>query len=208
MNKAYFDIETAPLPEIMLQGLEPEFTAPSTWKDPDKIKTCKAEKRAEWLATLALSPLTGSICAIGRLQQTKDGLLESIFLAEDYSEKVLIADFWKFWHEQQNHSLFIGFNILKFDLPFLVKRSWHLGVDVPIGIRNRYWNDCFVDLLELYQLGDRQSFISLNTLAKWLGVGEKTGHGADFHKLSSAEKRLYLAQDLALTKKCAEKLIL
>ena len=59
------DIETAPLPESELAPLMPEFSAPSTWKDPEKIKAAIETKRAEWLESCALDALTCRVLAIG-----------------------------------------------------------------------------------------------------------------------------------------------
>jgi hypothetical protein len=40
------------------------------------------------------------------------------------------------------HQQLVGFNINAFDLPFLFRRSWALGIAVPFGLRKgRYWSN-------------------------------------------------------------------
>lgn len=206
MNTIYFDIETAPLPEIMVQHLIPKFEAPANFKDPDKIAAALTDKKTAWLDKLALSPLTGTVAAIGCLSG-ESGVV-SIDLAADSSEKSLLEAFWGQYRAFSESARFAGFNIFRFDLPFLVKRSLQLGVPLPLRLRSgRWWGDPFVDLMEIWQLGDRQEFISLDMLARFLGVGEKTGTGKDFFKLDSKSQLAYLEQDLVLTKKIGEKLL-
>lgn len=206
MNKIYWDIETAPLPESEVAHLCPEFEAPGNIKDPEKIKAALIAKREKWLDSLALDAVTGSVCAIGLITEHDETV---ITLASEGGEDLLIRSFWLAVMANVERSQFIGFNCAKFDLPFLVKRSWKLGIPIPLGVREgRYWGDSFLDLMEVYQLGNRQEYISLDTLAKFLGVGEKSGNGKDFHKLPPDEQRKYLAHDLELTKLCAEKMIL
>jgi hypothetical protein len=66
-----------------------------------------------------------------------------------------------------------------------------------------------VDLREEWQLGDRQARGSLNTIAKYLGVGEKHGNGSDFARLWKEDRvraEAYLRKDLELTARVAERL--
>lgn len=204
MNRIYWDIETAPLPESDVAHLCPEFEAPGNIKDPEKIRASIAGKRESWLDKLALDAVTGSVCAIGIITDAEP----VITLASETTEELLIKSFWLSFMAHSERSQFIGFNIFKFDLPFLIRRSWKLGIPIPIGIRSgRYFGDSLIDLMEIYQLGNRMDFISLDTVSKFLGVGEKTGNGKDFHKLSTDEQRTYLANDLRLTKAIGEKLL-
>lgn len=186
----------------------PKFEAPSNYKDADKIAAHIACQQASWRDKLALDALTGRVCAIGSLPNDDKGQVQMGF-SKDTSEKDLIESFWDYFQSHTPVYRFVGFNIKRFDLTFLVRRSMALGVSIPLGVRDGfYWGDSWVDLLEIYQCGDRKDYISLDTLAKFLGVGEKSGNGKDFHKLPPDEQRKYLAHDLELTKLCAEKMIL
>jgi predicted PolB exonuclease-like 3'-5' exonuclease len=203
MNTIIFDIETAPLPESEVKHLEPEFEAPGNIKDPDKIKAAIAAKRESWLNKLALDPVTGSVCAIGWMTTEPD-----IALSTGAGEGVLIDEFWQRFRLHFDNTQFVGFNIFRFDLPFLIRRSWKLDIEVPPNVyHGRYFSDSFVDLMNIYALGNREQTISLDNLSKFLGVGQKSGSGKDFHKLTRDEQRKYLANDLTLTKACAERLL-
>lgn len=78
-------------------------------------------------------------------------------------------------------SRIIGFNIEQFDLPMLIRRTWITDADpMPKALRQGRYFDC-IDLLRLWQLGDRQSTTGgLDYLAKVLGVKRKTGDGRLF----------------------------
>lgn len=215
MNTVYFDIETAPLPETDIHHLAPKFEAPANYKDPVKIADHIAAQKVEWMARGALSPLTGTVAAIGMLSRNNQPRLTSdgaalIMLAGDpgRSESIIIAEFWEFIRDHYERTRFIGFNIFRFDLPFLIRRSWKLKIPVPLGVRDgRYFNDSFFDLMELWQLNNREERVSLDTLCKYLGVGAKSGEGADFHKMPPEIQRTYLFNDLTLTRNCAERLM-
>jgi hypothetical protein len=95
-------------------------------------------------------------------------------------------------------------------LPFLIRRSWANRVPVPSGFLPPKGfaglpGFC-VDLLQVYRLGDPEARISLDRLAKLLGLPGKTGNGGDFARLL-AEDRLaaadYLKDDVHLVREVA-----
>jgi hypothetical protein len=203
-----FDIETAPLPEAELTQFMPVFEAPANFKDPEKIEAAIAAKRKAWIEDAALSPMTGRVLAIGMLHHKSE---KFVCIDDSATEATMIQEFWNAIRGDgsQLHTL-IGFNINAFDLPFLIKRSWKLGVQIPLGVRRgRYWGDQIVDLRDVWQMGDRQAPGSLDTIARHLGVGAKTGSGADFSALWASDRAAalaYLRNDLELTKLIAERL--
>ena len=134
------------------------------------------------------------------------GLLRNgAFEAFTGPEPEIIDRFWREWiGSQPIQARFVGFNILAFDLPFLIRRSWHHRIPVPDDLRTngRYWHPRFVDLREVWQLGDRQAHGKLDDLAKHLAVGAKNGSGADFARLLATDRAAalaYLENDLRLT---------
>lgn len=108
----------------------------------------------------------------------------------------------------------VGHNLLGFDLPVLVRRARILNVRVPLSLYTAEgawvrWHHAFVDTMRLWQLGDRQCYISLDRLARAFGLSGKTGSGADFAALwkhDHAAAREYLSRDLELTYAVAQKL--
>jgi len=199
-----FDIETGPLPDEELNKVKPAFEAPANYKDPEKIKTYIQEAEVKWKEQAALSAVTGRVLCIG----TKTG--SSLFILENDDEGVMLEDFWSAWIDHRKAMFYVGFCCKRFDLPFLVRRSWALGVRVPADVRNmRYWSDRVVDLSEIWSLGNYQDTISLKNVSRFLGIGDKTLEGGEFYRLwqSNREQALaYVANDLMLTEKLAVKL--
>lgn len=164
----------------------------------------------------ALDATTGRVLAIGyrAADNGKSGIDDG-----GGDESKLIESFWA---KQQkcraaNRKL-VGANIHVFDLPFLIRRSWILGVDVPasVVVNDRYFDPIFVDLRAKWLLGQRWGDCpsSLDVMAKALGVGAKPNGvgGGDFARLwfGSAEERqqaiAYLLNDLEMTAGVATRL--
>lgn len=197
----FFDIETEPLPDEELALVKPAFSAPRSWKDPIKIAAEIAEKEAAWKENAALSAVTGRVLAIGIIVDGVFRMIDPRFWAADgeSNEAAVIRDFWS----ATMAAKWCGFNCFKFDLPFLIRRSWKLGVEVPGFVRDgRWWGSRFVDLREIWQLGDREAGGGLDELSRFFGHGQKLGSGANFAKLYHESPDLaleYLEQDLRLT---------
>ena len=205
MPQIIFDIETSALPLEEIEKYCPGFEAPGNYKDEAKIQSYIAEKRKDWFEKAALSPTTGFVLAVGYLVDGDFNVLASGDEAED------ISAFWALI--QRNKALIdhiIGFNIASFDIPFLVRRSWRLGVPIPRTLfHGRYLNESFVDLLGVWRCGNRESTISLDGLARFLNVGEKSRSGKDFAALWESDRTAalsYLQNDLKLTELCAERM--
>ncbi|MBM4223571.1 MAG: hypothetical protein FJ167_01985, partial [Gammaproteobacteria bacterium] len=128
-------------------------------------------------------------------------------------EAVLLASVWDYFRTAggTRRPTFVGFNTFAFDLPFLVRRSWANGVPVPPTIRQgRYWSDWLLDLRDVWQMGDRQASGSLDSICRTLGLGEKSGSGADFARLWQTDRAAateYLIKDLSLTAALAGRLL-
>ena len=204
MSTIIFDIETGPLPRADLSEIVPTFEAPSNWKDADKIRAHVAEKEATWFQSAALSAVTGRVLAIGWLDPYADE--HGFFASGNESED--IAAFWAFIApDGYLRGDLVGFNSNRFDLPFLMRRSWRLGVQVPTQLLGgRYLPRECIDIMETWRCGVREDSISLDGLARFLGVGRKTGDGAAFASLLDMNREAaldYLANDLRLTLRCA-----
>ncbi|WOO43138.1 ribonuclease H-like domain-containing protein [Rubellicoccus peritrichatus] len=127
------------------------------------------------------------------------------------TEKELIEGFWQdCWAEITQGEQIIGFNILEFDLPYLVRRSYMLRVPVPECVRDgRYWSSNFVDLLNVWRAGQYREWITLDRMARAFGIGSKNGSGKDFAKLWDDDRdqaKVYLQNDLYLTYSLAERM--
>ena len=231
-----FDIETGPLPGDQIARLIPKFDGghPGEFdpravklgncKDPVKIDqkireaadahreaiaavgAKQAEQKAKWMERAALSPTTGQVLAVGFKSST-----ESHRILFEMSERELIELTFSIF-TSPSCDQFVGHNIHNFDLPFLVRRAWLLGLDVPYSLRvGRYWSPMFVDTMDVWSLGNRGEMISLDTLAKACGLpGKPDGvNGGDFAKLLATDRDAaiaYLKNDLEMTWAVAERL--
>jgi len=216
MSTIIFDIETGPLPDDQLQAMIPVFD-PSTVKvgnfgvekAKEKISTAKAEYYFEAMKRAALSPLTGQVLAIGYKRDAKVAI-------DDSTERQMLLRFWeKFCKQEKAGGRMVGHNIFGFDLPFMVRRSWTLGLahKVPSTLikQDRYWSPVFVDTMVRWRLGDYRKYVSLETLAKAFSVGGKPDgvSGADFARLWEEDRPravAYLKNDLEITFQVAMRL--
>ena len=211
MDSIIFDIETGPESDEVLALMEPEFTAPANYKDPFKIAEKVEEQREAWRSKAALCATTGRVLAIGIADKEGVELLSVNDEPDDIvTEKDIIKEFWQIACPHGKWQCLIGFNSNRFDIPFLVRRSYKLRISVPSGVTNgRYLNGRFIDLIEAWKVGDYQASISLDRLAKHLGCGAKNGSGADFAELLKTDRESaleYLKNDIRMTQAVAERM--
>jgi hypothetical protein len=242
-----FDIETGPAPLDELLANAP-FAAPEppgefdpasvklgnlkdSAKITEKIEAARAEHAAsvagheqrvvaahaayvtELLDRAPLDATTGRVLAIGYSDGEQCGVDTS-------DEPQLLDRFWtKAAKAKTSGRSLVGFNCQSFDIPFLVRRSWAHGLDVPLElVRDGKWPaKWIVDLRELWLLGQRwgECPSSLGHVAKFLGVGSKSADvsGGDFWRLWTSgdesqqdQARAYLLNDLRLTAGVARRL--
>lgn len=169
----------------------------------------------EFKGSAALSPITGQVLAIGVQRDGKAGIFA------EANEAATIARFWKKYLScRADQTKLVGANIVQFDLPFLVRRSWILGVSVPSAVftYSGKWinfDSLFCDIRDLWTLGQRSGCeASLDAMSRALGCGQKPDDigGDDFARLwlGTAEERqqatAYLLNDLKMTAEVATRL--
>jgi predicted PolB exonuclease-like 3'-5' exonuclease len=247
-----FDIETGPLPDERLETLftfdpppQPAAFDPSSVKYgnlkdeakraakleeamsahaqsvidyPTLVDEARAVAWEKFKGDAALSAVTGQVLAIGVMNTAKG---TKTILHGSGQESTLLAEWWSFYKKRRNER-FAGLNILGFDLPFLIRRSWLNQVEVPAAVADfsGKWvnfDKQFVDLRNVWLLGQSwgQCESSLDHIAKALGLNGKMGGevtGASFaqywngtpeeHELAC----VYLLNDLIETKNIAARL--
>lgn len=166
----------------------------------------------------ALHPLTGQVIAIGYRFDTP--------MISSGPEDVVLRTFWaRFVSLRDNGGNLIGFNIAQFDVPFLVRRSWLVGVDVPDGVfadaNNDQLSGVFVDLYRRWKCGAKWSEEScghvsqgLDSICRAMGIGGKHDglKGNSFASLwfgSEADREqaiLYLQRELEMTAALSRKM--
>lgn len=171
----------------------------------------------EFVDRAALSPVTGRVLAVGWIGTNDVVQIWAVNPADADAEKKLLTTFWVSFRDCcKTDTTIIGFNSHGFDLPFLIRRSWLLGVDVPDDVlANGRPHRLFIDLMQVWQCGNRQERISLNNLSAFFGHGQKTEgvDGGDFARLYLSEKPEdrekaieYLRQDVRLTLAAAKRM--
>lgn len=119
--RMFFDLESIANLDTLQYAPQPE--APGNFKDPEKIAKAIEEKRQEQIDRAPLDPDYGEIITIGYATDP-DG--EVTVLSGD--EKEMLAQFWKVFASCNGHC--VGYNIIGFDLPYLLRRSLANGIKV------------------------------------------------------------------------------
>lgn len=178
-GRLVFDLETVSLPEADA-FMEPT-SAPSNYKDPDKIAAYCAEERKKQLGKCALDPDLCGIVAIG--YQTEDGPVTVATLA-DADEASLVRAAWT---AIGRSSGIVGFNMLGFDLPVLIRRSQYLGVDPMEPVILDRYRTPHVDLMERLSFNGKLRYRSLDFYCKRFGIDVPDAHnGKDIDALVKA----------------------
>ena len=161
----FFDIETIPAEEAkheILHEIHKKKLA-----DGKKV----TEKFEEYLLATSFDGAFGCIVCIG--YATDDDPADVL----QGEEKDILT---KFWEIAKGANLFIGFNNMDFDLRFIYQRS--IINHVP-PTRNlsfaRYRSDPIFDLMHEWNKWDQRSHISLDTLAKALGIPSSKDGGIE-----------------------------
>jgi hypothetical protein len=171
----------------------------------------------KFLSKAALSPLTGRVRAIGYLSSlgVRIGAWDGGLKPKDWhrSEGDVLQGFWDQWVTIGCGAggRMIGHSIASFDLPFVARRSWFLGVPVPPDVFDSrgYAHRTFLDLMDRYRCGNRADYISLGELSVRLGGPAKNGDGAMFGEIWQSDRKQaldYLTNDLAMTLHCARRM--
>jgi hypothetical protein len=153
------DIETAP--DLSVIPLLPPVEAAGNLKDPEKIKASLAERTEKQLATMALEPDYGRIVCIG----TDAGV---VTCPDEKAEALALAWFWEQWNAHRSAA--IGYNVIGFDLPFILTRSWILGVSCPRLEIRKYGMPGVLDLMLMLSHNGAKDFRKMDFWIKRLNI--------------------------------------
>lgn len=145
-----FDIET--VPTLSVESLLDPIRAPANYRDEAKILAYRQDKLTEKVLTASLEPDLCEVVAAG----VKRGEEIKVYTRQDIDEAALISWLWG----QLAGCQLIGYNILKFDLPVLIRRSQLLRVQYPRITLDRYRTP-HLDLLERLSFNGLISYRSL-----------------------------------------------
>jgi predicted PolB exonuclease-like 3'-5' exonuclease len=196
------DIETTGLPEAA-EYAEP-VSAPANYKDEAKIAAYIAEKQAEQVGRAALDLDLCRVVAIGLMSE-----VTSAPTAYTGDERELLATLWDVLLKEQNPVL-IGFNLIGFDLPVLIRRSQYLDVPHPHLVLDKYRTP-HIDLMQRLTWNGLVKAKSLKFYAKRFGIPiDDTVNGKDIPALVEAGDweavNRHVKSDVRLTAALAQRL--
>lgn len=215
----YFDIETGACEESMRRNpFDPNKVSFGNTKDPEKREAKVAEARKSHSSKAALDAHQGQVLAIG---YSINGERSISCQQIPNTEKALLISFWGYVGDHlMAQKPVAGWNILKFDIPFLMQRSRLHGITIPSHIYSMQgkwptWHTKLYDLMVMEAFGERENFKSLDYVARFYGVGNKPRNvsGADFARLfhGTEEQRAqalgYLKNDLAMLEGVGERIL-
>ena len=117
------------------------------------------------IETTGLNPLDDRITAIGVIFKDE----KKAFM--DPEEKILLISFWD-WLKKIPLPTIVGFNVYKFDIAFIHKRSMKHDINVPFSLK-----DAFLDLQYELNFYQQRCPGRLEDYALYLNIQGKSGSG-------------------------------
>lgn len=194
LDIVYLDIETVPTDEAIEHEFGPKFDF--------NAATDEQKERIKWMS---LSGATGKVICLSVARS------DAAPVAITGSEADIIKAFWE---GSRAANLFVGHNILDFDLRFLVQRSIVLGIrpsrDIPFI---RFRQSPVYDTMHEWSKWGREH-ISLDNLCRALGVASSKTGGMDGSLVFPAylEGRLpeiadYCREDVRAVRDCYKRML-
>jgi predicted PolB exonuclease-like 3'-5' exonuclease len=176
-----FDVETIP---SQAPGALDEFRAavqaPAQYKKADSIAAWLAENRdaeaeAAWLKT-SFDGGAGQIVVIGFAVDDDAAHSCAVSDLSRAAERKVLQDFFCVVTDLGAHTLFVGHNLIGFDLPFIWKRAMVLGVKPPFWFPRapRPWSEFVADTMLLWDPTQRAGG-SMEKVCRAMGIDGKGG---------------------------------
>lgn len=197
-KRLFFDIETTSNPESL--ALMPDPQPPAYLKDPQKIADAIQEKKAELIEKAALDPDYGRILSLGYSTGGEIAvILNSEIFGSGKTEKEILAEFWEVFRDCGGAC--VGYNILAFDLPYLMRRSMALNVKPPFPPNlAKYRTEPVTDLMAILYNWGSDKYKSLKQVARLYGIENETEgtDGSMVANLSASDLYKYQTSDVKL----------
>ena len=173
MIKLFLDIETIPADESVKAGLESHIRPPKNLSRPETLvrweTEAKPERVEDTFRKTALRGHQGRILCVGYIKERERGLTEDVITGLEPS----ILRY--FWDLASDVDLFVGFNILNFDLRFIVQRSIIHGIRPTKRLPfSRYRSEPIYDVMQEWECWGREN-IGLGDLAEALDLQSPKG---------------------------------
>jgi hypothetical protein len=197
----YLDIETAgnvEMERFLMQDARP----PANYKSPEAIAKWAITEADKRLKRMPLDIDYARIVALG-------------YAVDEELPRVHLEDEWRglneFWRVAQGCSRICGFNVLGFDIPIILRRSWVLGIKPTCRIDMRRYSVAYViDLMQLlYHWGQGPGVRSrgLKILADMYGIENRLPDldGSMVAEMDANTLESYCANDVRITRELAHR---
>ncbi len=164
IKKMFLDIETLPAPEHtheMLREIH-EYRKRKKRRNGEKYSV----SFEQFLSGTGLDGTFGRIFCIS--YAIDDAMIHCLC---DENEVKMLQEFWQ---AAKDVDLFVGFNIMDFDLKYILQRSIIHGVKPQTKVRlsfARYKSNPIYDIMHEWNQWSQRTSISLDVLARALGIG-------------------------------------
>lgn len=217
-KKVFVDIETLPPSEDERASITPDVLRriERRYRREDGGARQSAECSDEEFRRLALFGEYGRVLAIGVIvEQDGEEILRGVLGREretgmfHLDERRTLRGFWKLMRDfDVRRDLIVGFNLMDFDLPFILKRSFINRVDPTIKLNfARYRSAPIFDVMREWEQWDCRKRISLADLARVLKVDVRKTEGMSggvvyerFRAGRHEEVAEYCLQDVEVTR--------
>lgn len=181
--------------------------APANYKDPLKIAAYVEEAKQAAMGRCALDPDLARVVAVG-IGIPESGAVEVLTASSEDEERELLRETWGWLRGQVTA---VGYNVLGYDLPVLLRRSLYLGVPAPAIQIDKYRHPAVIDLMQLLSFSGAIKFRGLKFYAKRFGLPcDDTVNGADVPALIAAGEwasvEAHVRSDVRLTMALAQRI--
>lgn len=159
--------------------------APANYKDEAKINAYREEARKAQLTKCALDPDLARVVAIGIADPVTSKV--DVLTANTVTEELEMLT--AAWSLLRGQTTIVGYNVLGYDLPVLLRRSLYLSVPAPSIQIDKYRHPSVIDLMQVLSFNGAIKFRGLKFYAKRFGLPMNDAiNGADVPALVAAGK--------------------
>ena len=177
-TRLFLDIETLPGDESVREEIARTMQPPGGNPTPESLKRWEEEQKPEQVEyayrRTSLRGHAGRILCIGYIKEAPGRYDEDVLTGD---EPAILRDFWDLVLDVD---LFVGFNVMDFDLKFILQRSIVNRVPPSRSISfRRYQQEPVYDVMREWEAWSTRDFISLDTLSRALGMESPKSGGVD-----------------------------
>ena len=177
-TRLFLDIETLPGDESVREEIARTMQPPGGNPTPEALERWEDEQKPAQVEhayrRTSLRGHAGRILCIGYIKEAPGRYDEGVLTGD---EPAILRDFWDLVLDVD---LFVGFNVLDFDLKFILQRSIvnRVPPSRPLSFR-RYQQEPVYDVMREWEAWSTRDFISLDTLSRALGMESPKSGGVD-----------------------------